>query len=882
MSSQDAAISIALRLVDQATAPMNQAMAMVERSTAAVEQRIRMLGKATEFVAGAFAALGVGWSIGALVSQVQNAITAVDDLKVSTIQIAAQITTMQGPENVAEHYQEATVYATALAKKLQEVDANSFANYQTLLQMTREMTLHNVLLDVNNKGQVDSFTALSNAVAMYTAGQNQSVQAHQEIRALLTGEVVPGAQLATQIDSMAKSSGLYKDGLKQIVAEGQKHGDTLERLAPFLVGINAASGDIATTWQAVTSSFETAVSILQRAFLKDMFPDIVKGGAAFVAWLKESEGAAETAGRVVRDLGDGLLALGRIAIVGAGLEALPAVFMATRTAVLSLRLEYEMLLLVAKTGGIQQFLTTPLWGVSVAAEAATGWLAKLRIATSLVFAAYAGWEIGTFWGKFESGAKTGVMIVHTLIKAWDYVSEAAERAYVVIKNPILTKSALAEIDAISKKYADLARVRDTALDMSMAAAEKPTAATNESAGIHVPKLPPGPDLTHKLTEAEKDAARLADQWKSTKRDLEQEINMSSLTGLDQKLQEVTNKAVEYHIQFDSQPGAQSKIDTWQAEMENAAIQADYLDRQKKATDELKKITDSYNDAVLASLPEEQQAVAKVGKEYDILRQSVIDMWAAHGIDEEEMRKRLTLLDSRQLEQETEALDKLKDKNDELSQFQIQAFRNVQDAGASMFESLRTGSNGFLSSFKEMTLKMVDQWAAAKAMMGMFGEDFGKGGALGGLLGTAATAIGGMFGSSYTPLPESGAVMSDSRFFDSITPSGGFDFKFADGGWIPEPVVGVGTRSGKSYSFAENESELILNQSQVRSASTSRATTTSVAQSSSAAPINVTIIAADAQSFADMTKRNPQAILGPLREALQRGDRGLRSDLQRVM
>jgi len=243
------------------------------------------------FAAGNLISMGISAVIRLISSipgAVMSAINAIDSLKISTIQVAAQITTMQGPNNVAEHYKAATDYAGSLAVKLQEVDANSFANYQTLLQMSQTMTLQGVILDVNNKKQVDSFTALSNAVAMYTAGQNQSIQSHQEIRALMSGEVVQGSMLARQIDEMAKNSGLYKDGLREIVARGKEHGDTLERLAPFLVGINAASGDIGKTWQAVTSSFSTAISMIQRAGFKMIFDEAVQGGGRLVAVLKEN------------------------------------------------------------------------------------------------------------------------------------------------------------------------------------------------------------------------------------------------------------------------------------------------------------------------------------------------------------------------------------------------------------------------------------------------------------------------------------------------------------------------------------------------------------------------------------------------------------------
>lgn len=255
-------------------------MTELEMGIMSVTMRVMNLTMAAALIAAPFVAA---------FAVIRKGIEAIDELSVSTIKIAAQITTMQGPNNVAEHYKAATTYANALAVKLQEVDAKSFANYETLLLMTQTMTLQGVVLDINNKKQVESFTSLSNAVAMYTAGQNQSIQAHQEIRSLMSGEVHQGSLLAKQIDDMAKSSGLYKNGLKEIVAEGKKHGDMLERLEPFLVGINAASGDISKTWQAVTSSFETAVNVLQRAFFKDMFTDITTAGAAFVNWLKSSE-----------------------------------------------------------------------------------------------------------------------------------------------------------------------------------------------------------------------------------------------------------------------------------------------------------------------------------------------------------------------------------------------------------------------------------------------------------------------------------------------------------------------------------------------------------------------------------------------------------------
>jgi tape measure domain-containing protein len=63
MSQEDAAISIALRLVDQATAPMTRALGMVERSTSAAENQMRKLESVTNIVTTAFAALTAGLSV---------------------------------------------------------------------------------------------------------------------------------------------------------------------------------------------------------------------------------------------------------------------------------------------------------------------------------------------------------------------------------------------------------------------------------------------------------------------------------------------------------------------------------------------------------------------------------------------------------------------------------------------------------------------------------------------------------------------------------------------------------------------------------------------------------------------------------------------------
>lgn len=236
-----------------------------------------------------FSAVGIAAAATATViaTSVYKAIQVIDDFQVSVLQIAAQITQMQGPKDVEKNFQLSKQYADALAEKLQEIDANSFASSKGLMAMTQAMTTGGIILDINNKKQVESFTALSNAIAMYTKGQDQAQQSLQEMRALMSGVVDRSSRVSQILDAQIKQQGIYKYGLKEVVELGKRHGDLLERLAPYLTGINAASADIAKTWSAVSSSMETAVNKVVRAGFKTAYEDVVPLAAQLVDYLKD-------------------------------------------------------------------------------------------------------------------------------------------------------------------------------------------------------------------------------------------------------------------------------------------------------------------------------------------------------------------------------------------------------------------------------------------------------------------------------------------------------------------------------------------------------------------------------------------------------------------
>jgi hypothetical protein len=217
-----------------------------------------------------------------------SGIKAIDEFKINTIAVAAQIASMQGPTNVVENYKQAVEYAKKLNVVLMEVDANSFANYQEIQLMNRAAANHGVILDVNNKKQIEGFTAITNTVRLLTTGQNKEMQASQEINALVTGRIKASDRVAMQIDGIIKQEGIYKGGLMDIVKLSKQHGDLWERLAPYLKGITAASADISSTWESVSSSLQTAWGIVQRGLFKGMYDDLTKGGREAVTWMKKN------------------------------------------------------------------------------------------------------------------------------------------------------------------------------------------------------------------------------------------------------------------------------------------------------------------------------------------------------------------------------------------------------------------------------------------------------------------------------------------------------------------------------------------------------------------------------------------------------------------
>ena len=154
-----------------------------------------------------------------------------------------------------------------------------------------------------------------------------------------------------------------------------------------------------------------------------------------------------------------------------------------------------------------------------------------------------------------------------------------------------------------------------------------------------------------------------------------------------------------------------------------------------------------------------------------------------------------------------------------------------------FKSLGDYATAILNSIERAVADMMGQFMAQK----LFGKEM-KGG---GLVDQLVSSVAGFFFTKKAPAPKAHAA----------------------GGIIPEPVWGIG-RSGQAYTFAENGPETV-----VPGVGGTQA---------SAGTVNIVINAVDARSFADLTRKNPGAIVGPVIDALNQGNLGLRNSIRRVV
>jgi len=210
----------------------------------------------------------------------------IEDFNITVASTAAFISTFANrtkDTDIASVYKKANDYAIKLNKSLEIMDAKTIASGRDLQVISESMIQNGVLLDLNNKKQVQGFQNIATALALVTQGQNKDIQMRQEINALLMGQIRMTDRLPKLLSNLDPA---LKDHLKLWKAEGT----LIENVGNLLEGFSSQTGGINDLWITVGSTMETIYKRVLRGAIKPIFSDLIGLAKKLNSTLMDSEG----------------------------------------------------------------------------------------------------------------------------------------------------------------------------------------------------------------------------------------------------------------------------------------------------------------------------------------------------------------------------------------------------------------------------------------------------------------------------------------------------------------------------------------------------------------------------------------------------------------
>ncbi len=174
------------------------------------------------------------------------------------------------------------------------------------------------------------------------------------------------------------------------------------------------------TSEAIEQAFTATIGKIAIGMGERLAPAINSSMQLVTKVLTENEQA-------VYAFGDALVTVAQIAAVGGALYAVPILFTTISgavgvagTALAGMGTVMAGIIAHMHAGtGIFAALNTSLYGTQASALAASGALGALKVAGGVLFAAFAGWQIGSWLSdNFETARIAGVMMIDSLMKGW--------------------------------------------------------------------------------------------------------------------------------------------------------------------------------------------------------------------------------------------------------------------------------------------------------------------------------------------------------------------------------------------------------------------------------------------------------------------------------
>ena len=215
----------------------------------------------------------------------EKGFNAVEDYAQSVAGLAAMVVTFTERSkgvSLSDQWELGLKYSTAMVPILENLAAKTLLSGKETTALANAFARAGVFLNASNEKQVESFTRISNALPLMTAGQEIMKQINSEIRAVMTG-----ANAATSM--MLQTLRAIDPELDKNLKTWRAEGTVLEHIGDLLVGFGPATELLEKQWQAVKSTIETTATQILRGLMKPAYESIIESTIELNNWLLKNK-----------------------------------------------------------------------------------------------------------------------------------------------------------------------------------------------------------------------------------------------------------------------------------------------------------------------------------------------------------------------------------------------------------------------------------------------------------------------------------------------------------------------------------------------------------------------------------------------------------------
>lgn len=416
-SSELAAMRAEQLGVADAAKPLIDQLRAAEGSTTlfgrAVDALSEKLGVSSETIQDFFAAAAGAFTVGTLVASINTAIGALADLDDMAQKTGSSVESLSRLQKVAElvgqDFGGVDAALSKLAKGMGGLDEDS----NKVLGALKRLGVSAKDAAGNLRDPSEVLIEASRNLQNYADGAGKTALAND----LLSKS---GADLLPYLNDVAENVDKFSGASQQSAANAAAFGDNMGVL-------------------------KLRVSELGTTVAANVLPALVRFSETVKEFADSEEfaSAIRAAGNAVSFLATAVVEATSVIVPAARITAayyaifvgVPALVTAAAAAQAFLARQIAAVTLSAALGGSSLgVFNTMLFGTSVAANLASGSLSKLALAGNVLFAAFAGWEIGTYLREqFASVRVAGLIMIEGLLIGWESVKTGAMVAWKTVQ-----------------------------------------------------------------------------------------------------------------------------------------------------------------------------------------------------------------------------------------------------------------------------------------------------------------------------------------------------------------------------------------------------------------------------------------------------------------